>query len=35
MSFGLMNLLVAEDNVYSSSVHSLKSKMMQISFIFE
>ena len=35
MSFGLMNLLVAEDNVYASSVHSLKSKMMQISFIFE
>jgi hypothetical protein len=35
MSFGLMNLLVTEDNMYATSVHSLKSKMMQISFLFE
>ncbi len=35
MSFGLMNLLVTEDNMYATSVQSLKSKMMQISFIFE
>lgn len=35
MSFGLMNLLVQEDNMYATSVQSLKSKMMQISFAFE
>ncbi|MCQ2263386.1 MAG: PorT family protein [Bacteroidales bacterium] len=35
MSFGLMNLLVKEDNMYAESVQSLKSKMFQISFIFE
>lgn len=35
MSFGLMNLLVQEDNMYAQSVQSLKSKMLQISFIFE
>lgn len=35
MSFGLMNLLVTENNMYATSVQSLKSKMMQISFIFE
>ncbi|MBO4645458.1 MAG: PorT family protein [Bacteroidales bacterium] len=35
MSFGLINLLVKEDNMFAQSVQSLKSKMMQISFIFE
>lgn len=35
MSFGLMNLLVQEDNMYATSVHSLKSKMLQVSFLFE
>lgn len=35
MSFGLMNLLVQEDNMYATSVQSLKSKMWQISFMFE
>lgn len=35
MSFGLMNLLVKEDNMYAQSVQSLKSKMLQVSFIFE
>ena len=35
MSFGLMNLIVPENNIYAESVQSLKSKMMQISFLFE
>ena len=35
MSFGLINLLVKEDNIYATSVQSLRSKMMQVSFIFE
>lgn len=35
MSFGFMNLLKQEDNLYASSVTSLKSKILQISFIFE
>ena len=35
MSFGLMNLLVKEDNMYAQSVQSLRSKMLQVSFIFE
>lgn len=35
MSFGFMNLLKQEDNMYASSVTSLKSKIMQISFLFE
>ena len=35
MSFGMINLLVPENNMYAQSVQSLKSKMMQISFIFE
>lgn len=35
MSFGLMNLLVPEDNMYATSVQSLKSKMLQVSFLFE
>lgn len=35
MSFGLVNLLVHEENLYSQSVNSLKSKMFQISFLFE
>lgn len=35
MSFGFPNLLKAEDNMYASSVTSLKSKILQISFLFE
>lgn len=35
MSFGFLNLLKPEDNLYASSVTSLKSKILQISFIFE
>lgn len=35
MSFGLMNMLVPEDNMYATSVTSLKAKNLQISFIFE
>lgn len=35
MSFGLVNLMVPEDNVYINSIHSLKSKILQISFMFE
>jgi len=35
MSFGFMNMLVPEDNMYATSVTSLKAKNMQISFIFE
>lgn len=35
MSFGFINLLKQEDNLYASSVTSLKSKILQISFIFE
>lgn len=35
MSFGFMNMLVAEDNMYATSVTSLKAKNLQISFIFE
>ena len=35
MSFGLPNLLVKEDNTYAQSVNSLKSKIMEISFMFE
>lgn len=35
MSFGVMNLLVPEDNMYATSVQSLKSKMLQVSFLFE
>ena len=35
MSFGFFNLLKQEDNMYASSVSSLKSKMLQISFYFE
>lgn len=35
MSFGFINLLVPEDNMYSNSVTSLKSKNIQISFLFE
>ncbi len=35
MSFGFNNLLKPEDNMYASSITSLKSKIMQISFIFE
>ena len=35
MSFGMMNMLVPEDNMYATSVTSLKAKNLQISFIFE
>jgi len=35
MSFGFIDLLHHEDNMFSSSVSSLKSKITQISFIFE
>lgn len=35
MSFGFMNMLVPEDNMYATSVTSLKAKNLQISFIFE
>lgn len=35
MSFGFLNMLVTEDNMYATSVTSLKSKNLQISFIFE
>ncbi len=35
MSFGFVDLLYHEDNMYSSSISSLKSKITQISFIFE
>lgn len=35
MSFGLVNLLKEEDNMYATSVTSLRSKLLQISFTFE
>ena len=35
MSFGFLNMLVPEDNMYATSVSSLKSKNLQISFTFE
>ena len=35
MSFGFVDLLYHEDNMFSSSISSLKSKITQISFIFE
>ena len=35
MSFGLLDQLVHEDNMYANSVTSLKAKNIQISFIFE
>ena len=35
MSFGFVNLLKEEDNMYATSVTSLKSKILQISFTFE
>lgn len=35
MSFGLMNMLVPEENMYATSVTSLKAKNLMISFIFE
>ena len=35
MSFGFFNMLVPEDNMYATSVTSLKAKNLQISFIFE
>ena len=35
MSFGLLNMLVQENNAYATSVTSLRAKNLQISFIFE
>lgn len=35
MSFGFVNLLKQEDNMFATSVTSLKSKIFQISFLFE
>jgi len=35
MSFGLLNMLVPENNMYATSVTGLYAKNMQISFIFE
>jgi len=35
MSFGFKNLLKPEDNMFATSVSSLKSKMLQISFFIE
>ena len=35
MSFGFVDLLYHESNMFSSSISSLKSKITQISFIFE
>lgn len=35
MSFGFLNMLVPEENMYATSVTSLKAKNLQISFIFE
>ncbi|MEG1555851.1 MAG: porin family protein [Bacteroidales bacterium] len=35
MSFGFVNLLKEENNMYASSITSLKSKLFQISFLFE
>lgn len=35
MSFGFLNMLVPEDNMFATSVTSLKAKNLQISFIFE
>jgi len=35
MSFGFVNLLKYENNMYASSVTSLKSKIIEISFLFE
>ena len=35
MSFGMKNLLKTEPNMYATSVTSLKSRLVQISFLFE
>jgi len=35
MSFGFLNMLVPEDNMYATSVTGLYAKNLQISFIFE
>lgn len=35
MSFGLVDMLYHENNMYATSVTSLRSQVMQISFIFE
>ena len=35
MSFGFLNMLVPEENMYATSVTGLKAKNLQISFIFE
>ena len=35
MSFGMLNLLVPENHVYTSNITSVKSKTLQVSVIFE
>ena len=35
MGFGMINLLVPEDHVYTSNITSVKSKTLQVSIIFE
>lgn len=35
MGFGMLNLLVPEDHVYTSNITSVKSKTLQVSLIFE
>ena len=35
MSFGMNNLLKTEPNMYATSVTGLKSRLVQISFLFE
>lgn len=35
MSFGFMNMLVPDNNMFATSVTGLKAKNLQISFIFE
>lgn len=35
MSFGILNLLKNESNLYASSIQSLRTKNIQISFLFE
>jgi len=35
MSFGLRNLLIPNEDIHATTINSLKSKMIQISFTFE
>ena len=35
MSFGMINLLVPDEHLYSSNINSVKSKTLQVSIIFE